>query len=94
MGPHKNKKPYVISKGRKFEKARGRRASKGFKVRRLALWGRWMRKLTSVLSSGVNEVHILFGAVWGGVGWFTAGLQTTGLVSSLSVGLGLERAAC
>lgn len=27
-----NKKPHVISKGRKFEKGRGRRASKGFKV--------------------------------------------------------------
>jgi len=32
MGPHKHKKPYVESKGRKFEKARGRRASRGFKV--------------------------------------------------------------
>jgi large subunit ribosomal protein L18e len=32
MGPHKNKKPYVESKGRKFEKARGRRRSRGFKV--------------------------------------------------------------
>ncbi|KAL0469896.1 60S ribosomal protein L18 [Neurospora intermedia] len=32
FGPHKNKKPYVASKGRKFEKARGRRRSKGFKV--------------------------------------------------------------
>lgn len=32
MGPHKNKKPYIESKGRKFEKARGRRASRGFKV--------------------------------------------------------------
>jgi len=32
MGPHKNKKPYVISKGRKFERARGRRKSRGFKV--------------------------------------------------------------
>ncbi|KAK0550153.1 hypothetical protein OC846_003778 [Tilletia horrida] len=32
MGPHKNKKPYVRSKGRKFEKARGRRKSRGFKV--------------------------------------------------------------
>ncbi|KAK9782903.1 putative Ribosomal protein L18e/L15P domain-containing protein [Seiridium cardinale] len=32
MGPHKNKKPYVQSKGRKFEKARGRRRSRGFKV--------------------------------------------------------------
>jgi len=32
MGPHKHKKPYVESKGRKFEKARGRRRSKGFKV--------------------------------------------------------------
>lgn len=32
MGPHKNKKPYVQSKGRKFERARGRRRSKGFKV--------------------------------------------------------------
>ncbi|CAG8612563.1 8598_t:CDS:2 [Ambispora leptoticha] len=32
MGPHKHKKPYVRSKGRKFEKARGRRASRGFKV--------------------------------------------------------------
>ncbi|KAH8917102.1 large subunit ribosomal protein L18e [Atractiella rhizophila] len=31
MGPHKHKKPYVISKGRKFEKARGRRKSRGFK---------------------------------------------------------------
>ncbi|KAF8307237.1 ribosomal protein L18e [Clavulina sp. PMI_390] len=32
MGPHKNKKPHVISKGRKFERARGRRKSRGFKV--------------------------------------------------------------
>ncbi|KAI9312181.1 60S ribosomal protein L18-B [Dichotomocladium elegans] len=32
MGPHKNKKPYVRSKGRKFERARGKRASRGFKV--------------------------------------------------------------
>lgn len=32
FGPHKHKKPYVASKGRKFEKARGRRASRGFKV--------------------------------------------------------------
>ncbi|KAI9893251.1 MAG: hypothetical protein M1814_000379 [Vezdaea aestivalis] len=32
MGPHKHKKPYVQSKGRKFEKARGRRQSRGFKV--------------------------------------------------------------
>jgi len=32
MGPHKNKKPYTISKGRKFERARGRRQSRGFKV--------------------------------------------------------------
>ncbi|KAH8829779.1 ribosomal protein L18e/L15P [Flagelloscypha sp. PMI_526] len=32
MGPHKHKKPYTISKGRKFENARGRRASRGFKV--------------------------------------------------------------
>ena len=32
MGPHKHKKPYIESKGRKFERARGRRRSKGFKV--------------------------------------------------------------
>ncbi|KAF2711354.1 60S ribosomal protein-like protein L18 [Pleomassaria siparia CBS 279.74] len=32
MGPHKHKKPYVESKGRKFERARGRRRSRGFKV--------------------------------------------------------------
>ncbi|EIM85581.1 60S ribosomal protein L18-B [Stereum hirsutum FP-91666 SS1] len=32
MGPHKNKKPYTISKGRKFERGRGRRKSRGFKV--------------------------------------------------------------
>ncbi|KAJ1326766.1 large subunit ribosomal protein L18e [Microdochium nivale] len=32
MGPHKNKKPYVQSKGRKFERARGKRRSRGFKV--------------------------------------------------------------
>ncbi|CAA7270736.1 unnamed protein product [Cyclocybe aegerita] len=32
MGPHKHKKPYTISKGRKFEQGRGRRKSKGFKV--------------------------------------------------------------
>ncbi|KAK6542577.1 hypothetical protein TWF694_006524 [Orbilia ellipsospora] len=32
FGPHKHKKPYVQSKGRKFERARGRRRSKGFKV--------------------------------------------------------------
>jgi large subunit ribosomal protein L18e len=32
FGPHSHKKPYVQSKGRKFEKARGRRRSRGFKV--------------------------------------------------------------
>ncbi|OBZ71756.1 60S ribosomal protein L18-B [Grifola frondosa] len=32
MGPHKHKKPYTLSKGRKFERARGRRKSRGFKV--------------------------------------------------------------
>jgi len=32
MGPHKHKKPHTISKGRKFERARGRRKSRGFKV--------------------------------------------------------------
>jgi len=30
--PGSNAKPYVRAKGRKFEKARGRRASRGFKV--------------------------------------------------------------
>ncbi|KAJ1936393.1 60S ribosomal protein L18, partial [Linderina pennispora] len=30
--PDSNTKPYVRSKGRKFERARGRRASRGFKV--------------------------------------------------------------
>lgn len=32
MGPHKHKKPFVRSKGRKFEQGRGRRKSRGFKV--------------------------------------------------------------
>ncbi|GBE79132.1 60S ribosomal protein L18 [Sparassis latifolia] len=32
MGPHKHKKPYTLSKGRKFERGRGRRKSRGFKV--------------------------------------------------------------
>jgi large subunit ribosomal protein L18e len=32
FGPHSHKKPYVRHKGRKFEKARGRRRSRGFKV--------------------------------------------------------------
>ncbi|KII96054.1 hypothetical protein PLICRDRAFT_48977 [Plicaturopsis crispa FD-325 SS-3] len=32
MGPHQHKKPYTASKGRKFERARGRRKSRGFKV--------------------------------------------------------------
>ncbi|KAG5368443.1 60S ribosomal protein [Yarrowia sp. C11] len=32
FGPHKNKAPRVLSKGRKFERARGRRRSRGFKV--------------------------------------------------------------
>ncbi|ORY98744.1 60S ribosomal protein L18-A [Syncephalastrum racemosum] len=32
FGPHSHKKPYVRSKGRKFERARGRRQSRGFKV--------------------------------------------------------------
>jgi len=32
MGPHRHKKPYVRSKGRKFHKARGKRTSRGFKV--------------------------------------------------------------
>ena len=33
MGPGKHAAPYVLSKGRKFERARGRRASRGFKVK-------------------------------------------------------------
>lgn len=32
MGPHKGKAPRIMSKGRKFERARGRRRSRGFKV--------------------------------------------------------------
>ncbi|KZP15126.1 ribosomal protein L18e [Athelia psychrophila] len=32
MGPHKHKKPFTESKGRKFERGRGRRKSRGFKV--------------------------------------------------------------
>jgi large subunit ribosomal protein L18e len=32
-GPLKGGKPFVRSKGRKFEKARGRRSSKGFKIK-------------------------------------------------------------
>lgn len=32
MGPHKNKAPRIQSTGRKFERARGRRRSRGFKV--------------------------------------------------------------
>merc|ERR1712093_386159 len=32
MGPHKHKTPYVISKGRKEERARGRRKSRGYKA--------------------------------------------------------------
>jgi len=32
-GPGKHKAPYVRSNGRKFERARGRRASRGFKVK-------------------------------------------------------------
>ncbi|RLV89832.1 60S ribosomal protein L18-B [Spathaspora sp. JA1] len=32
FGPHKRKAPRILSKGRKFERARGRRNSKGFKV--------------------------------------------------------------
>uniref|UniRef100_F6H6W5 Large ribosomal subunit protein uL15/eL18 domain-containing protein n=1 Tax=Vitis vinifera TaxID=29760 RepID=F6H6W5_VITVI len=30
--PHSHTKPYVRSKGRKFERARGRRNSRGFRV--------------------------------------------------------------
>ncbi|TFK56236.1 ribosomal protein L18e [Heliocybe sulcata] len=32
MGPHKHKKPHTTSSGRKFERGRGRRKSRGFKV--------------------------------------------------------------
>ncbi|QPG76292.1 60S ribosomal protein L18A [Brettanomyces nanus] len=32
MGPHQHKAPRIMSKGRKFERARGRRRSRGFKV--------------------------------------------------------------
>jgi len=32
MGPHKHKKPFTTSSGRKFERGRGRRKSRGFKV--------------------------------------------------------------
>ena len=30
--PHSNTKPFVRAKGRKFERARGRRASRGYKA--------------------------------------------------------------
>lgn len=33
MGPGKHAAPYVLSKGRKFERGRGRRKSKGFKTK-------------------------------------------------------------
>lgn len=33
MGPGKHAAPFVLSKGRKFEKARGRRKSRGFKTK-------------------------------------------------------------
>merc|ERR1712000_585011 len=36
MGPHKHKKPYIESKGRKFEKARGRRRSRVSRCKQLA----------------------------------------------------------
>ncbi|KAL4401050.1 cytosolic large ribosomal subunit protein [Malassezia pachydermatis] len=32
FGPHRHKKPFVRSKGRKFERARGRRKSRAFRV--------------------------------------------------------------
>ena len=32
FGPHRHKKPYVRSKGPKFEQARGRRKSRAFRV--------------------------------------------------------------
>jgi large subunit ribosomal protein L18e len=32
FGPHSSKKPRIMSKGRKFERARGRRRSRGFRV--------------------------------------------------------------
>ncbi|CUM64245.1 uncharacterized protein PRCAT00001841001 [Priceomyces carsonii] len=32
FGPHKRKAPRILSNGRKFERARGRRRSRGFKV--------------------------------------------------------------
>ncbi|KAH0866873.1 hypothetical protein HID58_073895 [Brassica napus] len=35
--PHSHSKPYVRSKGRKFEKARGKRKSRGFKTIFLSL---------------------------------------------------------
>ncbi|PVH14653.1 40S ribosomal protein S19-B [Candidozyma duobushaemuli] len=37
FGPHKNKAPRILSNGRKFERARGRRRSRGFKLQRLDL---------------------------------------------------------
>ncbi|KAG4305779.1 hypothetical protein PORY_000689 [Pneumocystis oryctolagi] len=45
MGPHKHKKPYVRSKGRKFERARGRRKSRGFKC-------------LTMICSHLFEVHV------------------------------------
>lgn len=37
-GPHKNKKPFVRSKGRKFERARGRRKSRGCEYFLFGFW--------------------------------------------------------
>lgn len=45
MHTHDSVKPYVRSKGRKFEKARGRRRSNGFKVRRLIFLCRFILRV-------------------------------------------------
>lgn len=59
MGPHKNKKPYTISKGRKEEKGRGRRRSKGFKVLYPSPSSCSAFSLTSFACTGLNTLGFI-----------------------------------
>jgi hypothetical protein len=65
-GPLKGGKPYVASKGRKFERARGRRKSRGFKIKVCLLLSGLRAYADMIVYSQVSYKSWLLGFT----GWF------------------------
>jgi hypothetical protein len=72
MGPHKNKKPYTKSKGRKFERARGRRKVNILQYTSLSL-------LIIVLSPVVSKFNILLQPTYVVTSWSYLWFVRTGV---------------